>query len=196
MKAQLEGDVARAEACLEHCPLAALVQHFLRSEGGHETRNVFGRTLRDEELARTDVEERHTAGLLAEMDGAEEVVLLVVEYVVGHRDAWSHQFSDAALDELLCQLRVFQLVADGDALAGPDEFRQVRIEGMIGEARHCETLSSRILAIVAMRQGDAQYLGGDDRILGIRLVEVTATEQQQRLRVLRLEVIELFHHRC
>ena len=46
-----------------------------------------------------------------------------------------------------------------------------------------------------MRKRDAENLRSNYCIVGIRLVEVAATEQQQRLRMFRLEVVELFHHR-
>ena len=193
---ELEGDVACAEAAFEHHPFATLVEHLLRSKGCHEARDVLRRALRHEELAGADVEERHAARLLAEMDGAEEVVLLVVEHSVGHRHARRHQFRDASLDECLRQLRVFELVADSHPLACPDELRQVSVEGMIGEAGHRCALRDTRLAIVPMGEGDAENLRSDDRIVGIRLVEVAAAEQQQRLGVLRLEVVELLHHRC
>ena len=193
---ELEGDVACAERPFEHAFLAALVEHFLGGEGGHELVDVVGCAFRDEELAGADVEECHAAGLSAEVYGAEEVVLAMVEHRVGHGDAGRDEFRDATLDERLRHLRVFELVADGHTFACPDELRQVGVECVIGEAGHGDALDGARLAVVAPRQGDAQYLGCDDSIVGIRLVEVAATEQQKRLGVLGLEVVELFHHRC
>ena len=193
---ELEGDIACAERAFEHALLAALVEDFLRCEGGHELVDVVGGAFGDEELAGADVEEGHAAGLSAEVYGAEEVVLAMVEHRVGHGDAGGDELGDTALDECLRHLRVFELVADGHTFACPDELRQVGVEGVIGEAGHGGALGGPGLAVVPPCQGDAENLGSNDGIVGIRLVEIAATEQQQRLGVLRLEVVELFHHRC
>ena len=67
---------------------------------------------------------------------AKEVVFLVVEHRIRHRDPRRDQFCDASLDECLRHFRVFELVANGNPLASPDEFRQISVEGMIGEAGH------------------------------------------------------------
>ena len=193
---ELEGDVTCAEAALEHHPFATLVEDFLRGERCHEARDVLRRAFRHEELAGADVEERHATSLLAEVYRAEEVVFLVIEHRVGHRHTRRHEFCDASLDECLRQFRVFELVANGNPLACPDELRQVSIEGVIGEAGHRGALHDTRLSVVPMGKRDAKNLRSNHRIVGIRLIEVAATEQQQRLRVFRLEVVELFHHRC
>ena len=64
---------------------------------------------------------------------------------------------------------------------------------MVREPRHLVAL---VVAVVTVGQRDAEYLRGNDGVLAIGLVEVAATKQQQRLRVLRLEVEKLFHHWC
>ena len=130
------------------------------------------------------------------MDRAEEVILLVVEHRICHSHAGCNEFGDASLDERFREFRVFELVADGNAFACPDELRQVGVEGMIGEAGHCDALCRTRLAVVPVGEGDAEDFSSNHRIVGIRLVEVAATEQQQRLGVLRLEVVELLHHGC
>jgi hypothetical protein len=63
---------------------------------------------------------------------------------------------------------------------------------MMGESGHFVAL---IVAIIAMSQRNAQYLGSYNGILTIGFVEVATAKQQQRLRVFSLEVEELFHHR-
>ena len=129
------------------------------------------------------------------MYGTEEVVLFVVEHCVCHCHAGCNEFGDASLDECLRRLRVFQLVANGNSLACPDEFGQIGVEGVMGETCHCDALGRWVSAVVAPRQGNAKYFGGDDGILGIGFVEVATTEQQQCLGMFRLEVVELLHHR-
>ena len=86
------------------------------------------------------------------MDGTKEIVLFVVKDGILHGHARRHQLSDAALDQFLGQLGVFQLVADGHALAGTDEFGQIGVEGVMGEARHLVTL---VIAVISVCQRDA-----------------------------------------
>ena len=129
------------------------------------------------------------------MDSSKEVVLLVIEHRVGHAGTGRHKLRDASLDECLGQFRVFKLVADSHTFACTDELRQVGVEGMIGEASHRGALRHARLAVVSVGERDAENLSGNHRIVGIRLVEIATTEQQQRLGVLRLEVVELLHHR-
>ena len=66
---------------------------------------------------------------------------------------------------------------------------------MIGEAGHRDALRGSRFAVVSMCKRDAENLRSNHCVVGICLVEVAATEQQERLRMLRLEVVELFHHR-
>ena len=80
--------MACAETSLKHSSPASLVENFLRSKGSHELINVVGCAFCHEKLAGTNVKERHATSLLAEMNCAKEVVLLVVEHRVRHRNAW------------------------------------------------------------------------------------------------------------
>ena len=63
----------------------------------------------------------------------------------------------------------------------------------MGEARHLVTLGPS--AVVAVGEGDAQDLGGCNGIFAVGLVEVSATEEHHGIRVLRLQIEELLHHR-
>ena len=121
----------------------------------------------------------------------QEVVLLVVQHIVAEGHAWSHQLSDASLDQFLRQLRVFQLVADGYALASPDELRQIGVEGMMREACHLVAL---VVAVVAPGQGDAQDARSYHGILAVSLIEVTTSKQQHSIGMLCLQVEKLLHH--
>ena len=126
------------------------------------------------------------------MYSSQEVVLLVVEHVVVHGHTGRHQFGDAALDELLCKLGVFQLVTDGNTLTGTNELRQVGVQRMMREAGHLVTLHT--CAIVTSGQCDAKDACGDDSVFTIGLIEVATTKQQHGLRVFCLEVEKLLHH--
>ena len=64
---------------------------------------------------------------------------------------------------------------------------------MMRESGHLVAL---VIAVVTVGQRNAQNLRCRDCIVAVCLVEVTATKQQQGLRVLRLEVKKLLHHGC
>ena len=75
-----------------------------------------------------------------------------VYHTLHHLDQWFINPRDNDFQSFL--LRVFQLVAYGNSLACPDEFRQVSIECMMGEARHLD--AARSSAIVSAGKGNAQ----------------------------------------
>ena len=99
----------------------------------------------------------------------------MVEDVVADGDAGGDEFGDAALDEFLCQLGVFELFADGDAFAGADEFWQIGVERVMGEAGELDVLRH---AVGAPCQGDAENLRGGDGVVRECLVEVSDPEEQ------------------
>lgn len=85
------------------------------------------------------------------------------------------------------------MVAYGYAQSGAHEFRQVGIEGMEGETRHLGMFACATVGTT--RERDVEYLAGANGVLAVGLVEVTATEEQHRIGILRLDIAELFHHR-
>ena len=203
---KLKGAETRTEITLEVLFAGPVVEHLLGLEVAQQFLHIVVGALPGEKLARGDVQKAHAAGPLAEVYSRQEVVLLVVEHIVAHGHARRHQFGDAplhhlvhlrkallALDLLPLLLRVFKLVADGHTLPRSDELGQVGVEGMVGKSRHlghgCRP------SVVAARERDAQHACRLHGILAVGLVEVAAAKQQQRLRVLRLHVEELAHHR-
>ena len=116
--------------------VVALHEHLLRLEIGEHLVYIFLVALVNEILTCGYIYERQSYGGLAEVYGAEEVVFLVVKDIVAYCHTRCHKFCDASFYEFLCQLRVFQLVADGNAASGADKTWQVGIECMVGEARH------------------------------------------------------------
>ena len=87
------------------------------------------------------------------MQGAEEIVLLVVEHRVAHRHTGGYELCDAAFYELLGQLRVLQLVTDGHASPGTDELWQVGVKGVMRKSRH--GIAHRG-TVVALGEGDTE----------------------------------------
>ena len=189
---ELEHEIARAEVLLELAASAAFVQNFLGGEVGQQLVDVFRCTFADEKLTGGYVEKGDAAGAAAEVDGSEKVVFLAVEDVVGERYAGSDEFRDAALHQFLGEFGVFELVADGHAVSGADELGQIGVQGVMGKSRHLRG-GSRTL-VVAPREGDAQDLRSRHGVLAVGFVEVAAAEEQNGVRVLRLQVVKLFHH--
>ena len=63
---------------------------------------------------------------------------------------------------------------------------------MMGESRHLVAL---VVTIVTMGEGDTQNLRGSNGIFAIGLIEVATPEQHYCIRVFRLQIEELLHHR-
>ena len=204
---QFEGTVFAAEIFLEVILSGAVVEHLFRHEVAHQFFYIVVGSLAGKKLSGRDIQKAHTAGGLAEVYGCQEVVLLVVQYVISHRHTRCNEFSNTSLHHLvhLAQslltfyfesflLRVFQLVAYRYALTRPDEFRQIGIQSMMRES--CHLGRARRTAIVASCQRNAEYTGCLHRIFAVSFVEVTATEEQQRFGMFRFHLEKLSHHRC
>ena len=203
---EFEGTVFGTEVFLKIILSGTVVEHLFRHEVAHQFLYIIIGSLAGEELTGRNIEEANAAGSLTEVDGSQEIVLLVVEHVVAHCHTWSNEFGNAtlhhlvhlaqsllALDFLAFLLRVFQLVAYGNSLSSPDEFRQVSIECMMRESRHLD--AARSTAVVSSGQGDAENTGSLHRIFAVSFVEVATTEKQQSLGMLGFHLEELSHHR-
>ena len=129
------------------------------------------------------------------MYGRQEVVFLVVEHVVAHGNTRCDKFRDASLHQLLCQFRVFKLVADGHTPSRPDEFGQIGVECMVRKSCHLCGIFLLSSTSAAFSERYAENFRRRDSILAVSLVEVAAPEEHQRIRMLGLQVVELLHHR-
>ena len=87
------------------------------------------------------------------MDSGKEVVLFVVEDIILHRHTRSHEFGDTSLHEFLGELRILQLVTDGNTLTCPDQLRKIGVKGMMGES--CHLVTPHPCSIVTTGQGNA-----------------------------------------
>lgn len=156
------GVMLRPESGGEAVFVTALVDDLLGCEVRNELVDVVVGAFGHVELARRNVEERHTGRLPAEVDRSEEGVFLVGQDIVAQHDARGDQFDDAALDQPPHLLGVFQLLADGYALARPHQLGQVGVDGMVGEPRQfdvgCRTVGPP-------RERNAEYAAGLDRVL-------------------------------
>ena len=178
---------------LEASAHAVWHEHFLGRIADKQLVHIGSRAFAHKELARGNVQQRDADGTRAEVDGAKEIVLFCLQDVVSHDDARSNEFGDAALDQFLGKFRVLELVADGDAMTGADETREIGVERVVGETCHLRVLRRAFL--VSARERDAEDLRGGDGIGGIGFIEIAAAKKQNGVRVLRFEVEELLHHR-
>ena len=184
--------IAHCGRVLEVLAVGALDEHLLGLEVAQQLVDIVDGPLCCHKLTGADVQECHTQLGLAEVHRGQEVVLLAVEDVAAQHHTRRDQLGDAAFDQLLGQLGILKLVADGHALASPHELGQVGVQGMVRKSGHLGVAAG---AVAAPRQCDAQNLAGDDCVLHIGLIEVAAAEQQYRIGMLRLHLEELPHHR-
>ena len=129
------------------------------------------------------------------MYGSQKVVLLIVQHRVVHRHTGRHKLRNATLYEGLRKLRIFQLVADGNALSGTDELRQISVESVIRETSHLASRTIGVLSVGATCKRNAKNLSRLHGVISVSLVEVAAAEEQQSVRIGLLERIKLSHHR-
>ena len=167
-------------------------KHLLRHEVGDEFFDIFVVALINKKLTSRDIEQRKSYSCLAVVYGAKEVVLLVVEHIVLHSHTRCNQFGDTSLHQFLGQFRVFELVADSNTSACPNEFWQVGVESVMRKTSHSIALCS---TIVTPCQCDAKYLCCISSIIAVCLIEITTTKQQQSIRMLCFKIKKLFHHR-
>ena len=113
------------------------------------------------------------------------------EHVVVEHDARCHQLGDPALDQRLGEFGVFQLFADGDPAAVPDQFGQIGVDGMVGKSGHFDAA----FQLGPFGEHDAQNLCRPHGILTVGLVKVAHAEQQHRVGMLCLDLRVLAHQR-
>ena len=145
-----------------------------------------------QELTGRNIQESHPTSRLTEMHRSQEIVFLVRKHIVVDSHPRSNQFRDATLHQLLGELRVFQLVANGHTLSGTHQFRQIGVERMKREACHFHMLG---LSVGTLGKGNPQYLGSYNRIFRIGFVKVSTPEKHHCIRMFRLQLKILFHHR-
>ncbi len=136
------------------------------------------------EIAGGNIEQRNGAdrflGRAGLKQGGEEVVLLLAQRVV-ERGAGGEHARDFAADDLLGELGVFHLVADGDAVALAQQAREVLLDCVIRHAAH----GLRALA-VARGQGQLQLAADGHGVVVEELVEVAHAEEEQGVGILAL----------
>jgi hypothetical protein len=98
---------------------------------------------------------------------------------------------DLSADELLRLRGVFGLLADGDAVALAYEPRDVVGDGVVRDAAHRDGLAA---LLVPRGERDFKLARAGDGVLEEQLVEVAEPEEEERARVLPLQLLILAQH--
>jgi len=165
----------------------------LRGLEALEQRPGFGQGgLGEAELARREVERRDTRALARGGERREQRVAAGVEQAgVGQRPR-RHDPGDAPLDGTLARRRVPDLLDDHRRLAQPDQAGEVRLDRVVGNARH------RYRRACGLAPGGQRDVEQARRLLGVaveQLVEVPHPVEHELVRVPGLEPEVLDHHR-
>jgi hypothetical protein len=108
------------------------------------------------------------------------------------RGAGRDDARDFAAHQLLARAGFFHLVADGHAIAAPDQPRDVAFGRMIRHAAHRD---GRAFFLVARGERDFEFARGRDGVFEEELVEIAEPEHQQRAGDLLLHGVVLPHQR-
>ncbi len=95
---------------------------------------------------------------------------------------------DFAPHDLLGELRIFHLIADGDAVALAQQPCEVAFDGVIRHAAH-----GQLSFAVARSEGQLQFAAYGDCVVVEELVEVAHAEEEQRIGILALGSRPLAH---
>ena len=101
-------------------------------------------TFGGEELTGRYIKKGNSTGSLSEMDGSQEVILLIIQNVIIDRYTGGNQLGNTSFHQFLRQFRVFQLVTDSYTLSGTNQFRKICIKRMMGKSCHLDSLSFSI----------------------------------------------------
>ena len=119
----------------------------------------------------------------------QKIVLLLPQRRIERRSRRQHP-RHLAPHNLLGELRVLHLIAEGDPVSLPQQPRQVLLDGVIGHAAH------RHLAFpIARRQRQLQLAAGHHRIVIEQLVKIPHAKEEQRIGILPLRRRPLPHKR-
>ena len=187
---KFESQIVSRQFIIESALETAFDQDFLGRELRHKFVGIVGIALGGKELSGADIQKCYTQGLVAPVVyGRQEVVEFAVQYIITQRYAGRHQLGDAALDQ---RLGIFELFANGHALARPHQFGQIGIQGMVRETRQFDVCRR---PVGWTGQSDAQNLGSGQGVIAECLVEVAYTEKHYRIGMLAFHLDVLFHQR-
>ena len=111
--------------------------------------------------------------VIGKMDGSEEVIAVVFQQFVVGSNTRCHQFSYASLYNSFSRLWIFQLVADGDTVAGLYQFVKISIQRMM---RKTGQLAAECSPIVSLSKSNAQNPAGRNGIFAKSLIKIAYTK--------------------
>ena len=106
------------------------------------------------------------------MDSSQVIVFPDIQHIIIQRNARSDEFGYASFYNSLGSGRIFELVANGNALAGTDQFRQIIIKGMMRKTGQFLVRTT----IIAARKHDSEDLRGPDRVFSKSFVKISNTK--------------------
>ena len=128
------------------------------------------------------------------MDGCKKIIFLVMKNIVAQCYTRSNKFGDTSLYELLCQLWVFELVADGNTSTSTYKLWKVCVESMVRKSRHSRIILLLTTSCTSFGECNAKNVGCYNSIVGVCLIEVATTKKKQCIRMFGLEIQKLPHH--
>src|SRR5574344_1636996 len=188
-----EHTIMRTEILLKRRLILSVIQYFLWREIAQQLIHIIISALSCEELTCRNIQKSHATSTSAELYCRKEIVFFVVKHIITHCHAWRDKFRNATFHKSLSEFRIFQLITYRDSSSSPYQLRQISIQCMMRES--CHLCSAGISSIVTMRKGYSKKLRSFHGIFTISLIEVSATKQQQSIRMFRLKRKKLFHHR-
>ena len=164
-------------------------QNFARVDAFEGGKEIFGVGFGgEEEFAGGEVEPGGLEVVFAEVKGEEEMVALRFDLAVGEAGTGRDDAGEFAFDEFAGGGR-FDLVADGDLDALIEEFLDVIIGGVVGDACHGHP--------VAIGESDAEVLGAAFGVLIKDFIEIPKAKQKEGIvRELGTHLVPLLHHGC
>ncbi len=181
-----------------------ILQHALGDQafGGAQRRQV-GTQCRRLDFQAFDVAGRqfdrcHGHDPAAPGDGNQPIGAAILEQAVLGQGAGRDDADNAALDDGFRPAffrfgRVFQLLADGDAKAQPDQLGDIGVHRV---GRHAGQRDVLVAELAALGQGQGQGGRGLDRVVEEQLVEVPHAKEQQGVGIIDLGLQVLRHDRC
>ena len=175
---------------------------FARLDAGDLGRKTGTVAFRHAKLARGDVDPGEREAVLRRGGaGAREREQVVVapgieQRILGQRAGGDQPHHVAAHDALVAALSrlggIFKLLADGDTMAERDQPVQVFVGALDRNAAH-RNVAAQMLA--ALGEHDAKRARGDFGVIEEQFVEITHPVEQETIRIGRLDLDVLLHHR-
>ena len=128
-----------------------------------------------------------------ESDRRKVIVLFLLQHAVGECHPGGDDFYDVPFDDPFGMFGVFELLANGDTVPRLEKLGQVRVECVMGESGKRDFPGS---AVAALCQCDSQNARGGGCVFFKRLEEIAHPEEENRVRVARLDAGILLHEGC